>query len=193
MKLTLVFLALVIGISAQTGQRTTMYGDRSRGEFYPVACGMASTIATENLVVFESREDAERRGFQFTPCPVDPRSAKDKTIKVSKRHAARGQLTVVMLTQEPNRWLGRFVTVHANLMSTDVWAHGEKTSSFRIVDGASGLYVWMDQQAAAPLADLVRKVPEGQSVAGSFTIYLDPKNYQNGNEMFARLVSWRVK
>lgn len=194
MKLTLVFLALVVGISAQVGApRTTVYGDRSTGEFYPVACGVASTIATENLVVFDSREDAERRGFQFTPCPVDPRTSKDRTVKFNTVQAKPvARLTVAMLTSDPERWLGKYVTVHANVMATDVFAYSDKSSSFRIMDGESGLYVWMDQQAAAPLADIVRKRPEGESVAGSFTIYLDPKSYQHGKELYGRLVASKV-
>ena len=97
-----------------------------------------------------------------------------------------------MLTSDPERWLGKYVTVHASVMATDVFAYSDKSSSFRIMDGESGLYVWMDQQAAAPLADIVRKRPEGESVAGSFTIYLDPKSYQHGKELYGRLVASKV-
>ena len=84
MKLTLLLLALSIGISAEA-PKTTFFGDRSKGEFYPVACSLASSIASENWIIFDSCDDAERRGFQFAPCPVDPRVAKVKPVKAANR------------------------------------------------------------------------------------------------------------
>lgn len=193
MKPTLLLLALAIGISAQTGPRTTFFGDRSKGEFYPSACGIASAIASENWIVFDSRDDAERRGYQFTPCPVDTRTAKVK--KVRGTVASRpGSLTVVMITTEPARWLGKFVTVSsADLKIADAWKFDDKTYAFRISDGGSGFYLYMEKQAATPLKDMLSKRSAGDGIAGDFTLYLDPKGYQNGNELYGRLVSYVVK
>ena len=191
MKITLLLLVLSIGISAQVGPRTTFFGDRSKGEFYPSACGVASTIASENWIVFESREDAERRGYQFTPCPVDPRVAKIKTVKATNRP---GSLRVAMITAEPTRWIGKFVTVQAaDLKLTDAWKFDDKTYAFRISDGSSAFYLYMEKQAATPLHDLIIKSSAGDGVAGSFTLYLDPKAYQNGSELYGRLVSYNLK
>jgi hypothetical protein len=190
MKLTLLLLALSIGISAQA-PKTTYFGDRSKGEFYPVACGVASSIPSENWIVFDSREDAERRGYQYTVCPVDPRNAKVKTVKASNRASS---LRVAMITHEPSRWLGKFVTVQtADLKLTDVWKFDDKTFAFRISDGPSGFYLYMDKRAAMPLRDLILKRSAADGIAGSFTLYLDPKGYQNGSEVYGRLVSYNVK
>jgi hypothetical protein len=191
MKLTLLLLALSIGISAQA-PKTTFFGDRSKGEFYPVACNAASSIASENWIVFDSRDDAERRGFQFAPCPVDPRVAKVKPVKV--RAATTPFLRVAMITSEPSKWLGRIVTIQsADLKLTDVWKFDDKTYAFRISDGTNGFYLYMEKQAATPLHDLIMKRSAPNAVAGSFTLYLDPKGYQNGTDLYGRLVSYNLK
>ena len=190
MKLTLLLLAITIGISAQA-PRTTFFGDRSKGEFYPAACDAATRIPSENWIVFDSRDDAERRGFQFAPCPVDPRVAKVKPVKPANR---AGYLRVAMITQEPSKWLGKFVTVQAaGLKLTDVWKFDDKTYAFRISDGATGFYLYMEKQAATPLHDLILKRSAADGVAGSFTLYLDPKSYQNGTDLYGRLVSYNLK
>jgi hypothetical protein len=192
MKLTLLFFALTVGISAQVAPRTTFFGDRSKGEFYPVACGVASSIPSENWIVFDSREDAERRGYQFTPCPVDPRLAKDKPARTAANRPTF--LRVAVITAEPSKWLGRTVTVQAaDLKLTDVWKFDDKTYAFRISDGSSGFYLYMDKQAATPLHDLIVKRSASNGVAGSFTLYLDPKGYQNGSDVYGRLVSYALK
>src|SRR6478672_5611138 len=190
MKFTLLLLALTTGISAQVATRTTFFGDRSKGEFYPAACDIASTIPSENWIVFDSREDAERRGYQFTVCPVDPRTAKIKPVKAIKPAPARaGTLRVAMITAEPAKWLGRYVTVQtADLKVTDVWKFDDKTYAFRISDGAAGFYVYMEKRSATPLHDLILKRSAADGVAGDFTLYLDPKGYQNGSEVYGRLV-----
>ena len=191
MKLTLLLLVLSIGISAQVAPRTTFFGDRSKGEFYPAACGVASSIPSENWIVFESREDAERRGYQFTPCPVDPRVAKIKTVKATNRS---GSLRVAMITAEPARWLGKFITVQAaGLTIADIWKFNDKTYTFRISDGAASFLLYMDKQAAAPLHDLILKNAASNGVAGDFTLYLDPKAYQTGSDLYGRLVSYNLK
>jgi len=190
MKLTLLLLALTIGISAQA-PKTTFFGDRSKGEFYPAACDAATRIPSENWIVFDSRDDAERRGFQFAPCPVDPRVAKVKPVKAANR---AGYLRVAMITQEPSKWLGKFVTVQAaDLKLTDVWKFDDKTYAFRISDGTTGFYLYMEKQAATPLHDLILKRSAADGVAGSFTLYLDPKSYQNGTDLYGRLVSYNLK
>ena len=194
MKLTLLLFALTISISAQMAPRTTYFGDRSKGEFYPVACGIASSIPSENWIVFDSREDAERRGYQFTPCPVGPRIAKIKPVKaVDQTPATRAsQLTVVMITNEPAKWLGRYVTVQsAGVKVTDAWKFDDKTYAFRISDGTAGFYLYMKKPAAEALRDKIIKSADG--VSGDFTLYLDPKAYQNGSEIYGRLVSYNLK
>jgi hypothetical protein len=192
MKFTLLLLALTTGISAQVATRTTYFGDRSKGEFYPLACDIASTIPSENWIVFDSRDDAERRGYQFTVCPVDPRNAKVKHVRaISPAKAA--SLRVAMITAEPTRWLGRFVTVQtADLKVTDAWKFDDKTYAFRISDGAAGFYLYMDKHAPTPAHDLIlnRSV---DGVAGDFTLYLDPIGYQNGSEVYGRLFSYYLK
>ena len=194
MKPTFLLLALVIGISAQTGPRTTLFGDRSKGEFYPMACGAATSITSENMIVFDSREDAERQGYQFTPCPVDPKTAKIKKVRAVDPNSKSGSLRVAMITSEPARWLGRYVTVQAaDLKVTDVWKFDDNTYAFRISDGAAGFYLYMNKHAATPLHDMILKRSSADGVEGDFTLYLDPKGYQAGSELYGRLVSYVVK
>jgi hypothetical protein len=193
MKLTLLLLFLSIGISAQVGQRTTYFGDRSKGEVYPVACGIASSIASENWVVFDSREDAERRGYQFTPCPVDAQTAKIKRVRATRPSASRTHsLTIVTITSEPAKWLGRPVAVTGDLKITDVWKFDDKSYAFRVSDGSHGFYLYMEKTAATPLRDIILKNPGANGVAGDFTVYLDPKGYQKDSDVYGRLVSYNL-
>jgi hypothetical protein len=196
MRSALLLLALTIGISAQVAPRATYFGDRSKGEFYPVACGAASSIPSENWIVFDSRDDAERRGYQFTPCPIDPRFAKIKPVKAVRLTPANraAPLRVAMITSEPSKWLGRFVTVRAAALKvTDVWKFDDKTYSFRISDGSTGFYLYMNKQAATPLHDLILKRSAADGIAGDFTLFLDPKAYQNGTDVYGRLVAYSLK
>jgi len=196
MKPTLLLLALAVAVSAQVAPRTTYFGDRSKGEFYPLACGVASSIPSENWIVFDSREDAERKGYQFTPCPAGPRVAKVKQVKAVKTYPATrsAPVTVVMITSEPSKWLGRSITVRSvALRNTDVWKFDDKTYAFRVSDGASGFYVYMNKRAATPLRDLILKTSAADGIAGDFTIYLDPKSYQNGSDIYGRLVAYSLK
>src|SRR4051812_30141078 len=186
MKPTLFLLFLAIGVSAQVGPRSTYFGDRSRGEFYPVACNIASEIPSENWIVFDSREDAERRGYQFTSCPVDRQTAKIKRVRATRPNQANPAqpLTMVMITSEPAKWVGRSVTVHAGLKVTDVWKYDDRSYAFRISDGSNGFYVYMEKNAAASLHDLILKRHAAEALSGDFTLYLDPKGYQNGSELY---------
>jgi hypothetical protein len=195
MKLTLLLLALAISVSAQVAPKTTYFGDRSRGEFYPVGCSSASSIPSENWIVFDSRDDAERKGYQFMPCPVTPRVTKVKKVRaVTQPPASRPTpVTIVMITSEPSKWLGRSVMVRsAALTATDVLKFDDNTYAFRVSDGASGFYVYMNKRAAASLRDLTMK-NTADGVAGNFTVYLDPKAYQSGSDVYGRLVAYSLK
>ena len=196
MKPTLILLALAIGIAAQVQPRTTYFGDRSKGEFYPVACGVDTSISSENWIVFDSREDAERKGYQFTPCPVDPRTAKYKKVKgLGKVPVGTAEpLAVVTITSEPSKWAGKLLMVRgANLKVTDVWKFDDSTYAFRISDGSVGFDLYMAKRSAAPLRELLLKNPGTDGVVGDFTLYLDPAGYQKGSDIYGRLVSYNIR
>ena len=176
------------------GSSVQFFGDRSRKEFYAAPCPTAASLSSQDWIVFENRHEAEKQGYKISPCPIVPQpvarmAPKGRSVPMKRVPLPR----VIAITSEPSEWLGKLVTVEADVHITDSWGYDENTYSFRITDGSAGFYLYMEKKSAQALRQLILKQPAADGVYGQFTFFLNPVAYLRRGELYGRLVSYRVQ
>ena len=180
------------------GKDIKFFGDKSKRLFYPESCTGNVSIPISDLVTFAANEEPEKLGYKIALCLVTeptgeqtPTQAARKAKVVPMKRAALPR--VIAITSEPGEWLGKLVTVEADVNITDLWKYDGDTYSFRITDGSAGFYLYMEKKAARPLRALILKQPAADGVYGQFTFYLDPTAYLLNGDLYGRLVSYSVR
>jgi len=175
------------------------FGDKSTKSFFPILCTGNVTIASDDWITFETKSDAEKAGYKIAACPVilpvnPPIDTTPKTSPARRISLKRAVLPrIVAITSEPSEWLGKLVTVDADVNITDLWKYDENTYAFRITDGSAGFYLYMEKKSAKPLRDLILRQPAADGVYGQFTFYLDPNGYLLMGDLYGRLVAYSVR
>jgi hypothetical protein len=176
-------------------------GDKELGQIYAIDCWYGSMIPERNWITFATKEEAEQHGYKLLPCPPmpppkEPKASNDqgvvrtKTGVIKFTHANLPRL--IAITSEPKEWLGKIMTIEADVNISETFKFDENTYGFRLTDGSAVMNVYMEKSAARPLRNLILAQPAARGVHGQFTFFMDPNGYLILKEVFGKLVSYRV-